>query len=100
MVVESRDREAAEGQTARHQEIAKRNQYFFNLAAKLNLAPSELNGYLVKHSITNAAHEKLLSDAAAAAAGFQHDMFSLPLAAYLLPSTLTPSGVSVFLYNL
>jgi len=69
------------GQAARYQEIAKRNQYFFNLAAKLDLAPDELNSYLMKHSITNAAHEKLLSDSAAAAAGFQHDMFAQPLAA-------------------
>jgi len=69
------------GQAARYQEIAKRNQFFFNLAAKLDLAPDELNSYLVKNSITNAAHEKLLSDAAAAAAGFQHDMFAQPLAA-------------------
>jgi DNA sulfur modification protein DndC len=69
------------GQAARYQEIAKRNQYFFNLAVKLDLAPDDLNSYLVKNSITNSAHEKLLSEAAAAAASFQHDMFALPLAA-------------------
>lgn len=69
------------GQAARYQEIAKRNQFFFNLAAKLDLAPDELNSYLAKNSITNASHEKLLSNAAAAAAGFQHDMFAQPLAA-------------------
>jgi DNA sulfur modification protein DndC len=69
------------GQAHRYQEIAKRNQYFINLAAKLNLSPDEMDRYLVKHSITNAQHEKLLSETAATAAGVQHDMFSLPLAA-------------------
>jgi DNA sulfur modification protein DndC len=48
------------GQAARYQEIAKRNQYFYNLASKLNLSPNELNSYLVNNSITNAEHEKLL----------------------------------------
>ncbi|CAN7632335.1 hypothetical protein [Massilia sp. LjRoot122] len=69
------------GQAARYQNMAKRNQYFVNLAAKLNLSPNELNSYLVKHSITNADHERLLADAAAKAAGFQHDLFGLLLAA-------------------
>lgn len=64
------------GQAGRYQYMAKRNQYFVNLASKLNLAPDDLNKYLVKNSITNLEHEKLLKEAAAAAAGYQHDMFA------------------------
>lgn len=69
------------GQAARYHEIAKRNQYFYNLATRLNLSPCEMNSYMVKHSITNAEHERLLSEVAENAGGFQHDMFALQVAA-------------------
>lgn len=63
------------GQAARYQEIAKRNQYFYNLSSKLNLSPNELNSYLMSHSITNAEHEKLLPPDP------QFDMFNIPQSA-------------------
>jgi hypothetical protein len=69
------------GHAARYQEIALRNRYFANLAQRFDLTAAELNRYLVQNSITNAEHEKLLSEVAATAAGLQPDMFTLPLAA-------------------
>lgn len=69
------------GQAHRYQEIAKRNQFFTNLATKLNLSRDEMERYLVKNSITNAEHEKLLAAAANDASSIQHDLFGLPVAA-------------------
>lgn len=69
------------GQAGRYQKMARRNQYFANLAAQLNLPPDGMNSHLVRHSITNVEHEKRLAEVAARAAGFQHDLFGLPLAA-------------------
>ena len=63
------------GQGARYQKMAKRGQYFHSLALKLNLAPLELDRYLVANSISNQEHDKLLP------APLQQDLFTLPLAA-------------------
>lgn len=68
------------GHAHRYQEIALRNRYFANLAQRFDLSPAEMNRYLVQNSITNAEHEKLLTEVAATAAGRQPDMFTQPLA--------------------
>lgn len=70
------------GQAWRYQEIALRNRYFANLAERFDLATAEeMNAYLMKNSITNVEHEKLLSEIEAIAAGRQPDMFTQLLAA-------------------
>lgn len=48
------------GQAHRYQEIALRNRYVANLAARFDLAPDELNAYFMENSISNAEHQKLL----------------------------------------
>lgn len=76
MVVESRHYSAADsatfwlneeivtlpvGHAHRYQEIALRNRYFANLAERFDLAtPEEMNAYLIRNSITNAEHAKLI----------------------------------------
>jgi len=49
-----------EGHAARYQQISLRNRYFANLAQRFDLSPAEMNRHLIKNSITNAEHEKLL----------------------------------------
>jgi DNA sulfur modification protein DndC len=63
------------GQGARYQAIAKRGQYFYNVALKLNLAPHEFDRYVVENSISNVEHEKLVP------APRQPDLFAPQLAA-------------------
>ncbi|MFC5550326.1 hypothetical protein [Massilia aerilata] len=91
MMVESRHFTAAEsatfwlnegivtlpaGHAHRYQEIALRNRYVANLAERFDLAtPAEMKAYLMKNSITNAEHQKLLPPDP------QFDMFSVPEAA-------------------
>jgi DNA sulfur modification protein DndC len=73
-----------DGHAYRYQEIAKRNQYIYNLATKLGLSPNEMNQYLLKHSITNAEHNQLLAAFGAPEfepAPAQFDLFSLLQAA-------------------
>jgi DNA sulfur modification protein DndC len=73
-----------DGHAYRYQEIAKRNQYIYNLATKLGLSPDEMNQYLLKHSITNAEHNQLLAAFGASefeSAPAQFDLFSLLQAA-------------------
>lgn len=70
------------GHARRYQEIALRNRYFANLAERFDLrTPGEVKAYLMKHSIPNVEHEKLLSEFAATASDRQPDMFTQPLAA-------------------
>jgi DNA sulfur modification protein DndC len=70
------------GHAHRYQEIALRNRYFANLAERFDLGtPEEMRAYLMKNSIANVEHEKLLLEVAATAAGRQADMFTQPLAA-------------------
>ena len=63
------------GQGARYQAMAKRGQYFYNLALKMNLSPAELDCYVFENSISNVEHEKLLPTPR------QSDLFALSLAA-------------------
>lgn len=69
------------GHAHRYQQIALRNRYFANLAQRFDLSPVEMNRYLERNSITNVAHEKLVSEVAATAAGRQPDMFAQPIVA-------------------
>jgi len=70
------------GHAHRYQEIALRNRYFTNLAERFDLGtPEEMKAYLMKNSIANVEHEKLVLEVAATAAGRQPDMFAQPLAA-------------------
>ncbi|WP_175108442.1 hypothetical protein [Pararobbsia alpina] len=42
--------------------MAKRGQYFARLATRLNLAPAELDAYLIDNAISDAAHEIELTE--------------------------------------
>lgn len=49
------------GHAHRYQEIALRNRYVANLAERFDLAtPAEIEAYVMKNSITNAEHQRLL----------------------------------------
>ncbi|PCE30334.1 phosphoadenosine phosphosulfate reductase domain-containing protein [Burkholderia ubonensis] len=50
-----------EGMAGRYQEMAKRGQYFANLAERLNLTPAELDRHLIDHAISNTEHLTMLS---------------------------------------
>ncbi|MDT8992712.1 phosphoadenosine phosphosulfate reductase family protein [Curvibacter sp. APW13] len=49
-----------QGMAGRYQEMAKRGQYFANLAERLNLTPQEMDRYLKEHSISEGEHNALL----------------------------------------
>ncbi|HDR8948061.1 TPA: phosphoadenosine phosphosulfate reductase family protein [Burkholderia contaminans] len=49
------------GMAGRYQEMAKRGQYFANLAERLNLTPSELDRHLIDHAISNTEHLTMLN---------------------------------------
>nr|WP_241023850.1 phosphoadenosine phosphosulfate reductase family protein [Burkholderia sp. Ac-20365] len=46
--------------SARYNEMAKRGQYFANLAERLNLTPRELDQHLIRNAISNKEHLALL----------------------------------------
>jgi len=48
------------GKAGIYNHMAKRGQYFAHLADRLNFSPAELDEYLIKHSISNSAHDALL----------------------------------------
>ncbi|KWK06118.1 hypothetical protein WM11_11805 [Burkholderia ubonensis] len=50
-----------EGMAGRYQEMAKRGQYFANLAERLNLTPAKLDRHLIDHSISNTEHLTMLN---------------------------------------
>ncbi|CAB3774578.1 hypothetical protein [Paraburkholderia humisilvae] len=58
------------GMSQRYQEMARRGQYFANLAQRLNLTPAGLDQHLVRNSISDAEHARLVSQQ-------QPDLFSL-----------------------
>ncbi|AET95382.1 hypothetical protein BYI23_E002210 (plasmid) [Burkholderia sp. YI23] len=64
------------GMAARYQHIAKRGQYFAHLTERLNCTAAELDAYLVKHSISDAEHSKLISEAPEPEV-IQGDLFSM-----------------------
>jgi DNA sulfur modification protein DndC len=76
----------AKGTAGTYQEMAVRGQYFANLAYKLNLTPKELDEYLIKNSISNAEHEKLLRSNA-------YPLFSEFEAEQSAPASLVAKGV-------
>ncbi|MBR8278380.1 phosphoadenosine phosphosulfate reductase family protein [Burkholderia cenocepacia] len=50
-----------DGMAGRYQEMAKRGQYFANLAERLNLTPAELDRHLIDHAISNTEHLTMLN---------------------------------------
>lgn len=73
------------GQAGRYQQMSVRNTYIGNLAERLGLTPKEMDAYLVKNSISNADHSKLVPAAQLERdeeeSGGQFSLFDLPIAA-------------------
>ena len=73
------------GQAGRYQQMAVRNTYIGNVAERLELTPKEMDAYLVKNSISNADHSKLVPAAQLERDeeefGAQFSLFDLPIAA-------------------
>ncbi|WP_175047947.1 hypothetical protein [Duganella vulcania] len=65
------------GMSAKYQYMAKRGQYFANLAQRYDLAPAELEQYVKDHAISDEAHSGLLKKADAGAYPLL-DLFDAP----------------------